>query len=372
MAKDYSKYVIEGVAENLGKSKLALAIIENYVSNNSVDFDILNAAFPDECQGGIHGVFRKKEDVKDFKRYYMNMPIKLIDGSTIVVTNQWGIDNIPGLIERAEKLGFKIESKIIKPENKPASEDSIKIDFRNIDASEFKKLITDEIENNNDDAIIAIYNSLIDYLNADEKNRSIGWYVILFIYTLNQNDWEVDYDINKLTYNINKETFFVFNPERQDEDGWESTSDFIWTDSKTGAQGSFLELLLKRLNITNIDNSLLDENLTDAAVTYFWFSMVNFILSSKIHDEDELTKLMWTVFEDPFHSNHSEIDFCGETPGANAMNIIINDLLGYEYNHFNCEENDEMEPYGDYMTDYTAVAKDILTRDIFDDILLND
>ena len=110
MAKDYTKYAIESVAENLGKSKLALAIIENYVSNNSVDFDILNAAFPDECQGGIHGVFRKKEDVKDFKRYYMGKPITLIDDNIIVVSNQWGIDNIPGLINRANALGYVIKS----------------------------------------------------------------------------------------------------------------------------------------------------------------------------------------------------------------------------------------------------------------------
>ena len=95
MAKDYTKYTVEGVAENLGKSKLALAIVENYVSKNSVNFAALQAAFPDECQGGIHGVFRKKEDVKDFKRYYMDKPISLVDGTEIVVTNQWGIDNIP-------------------------------------------------------------------------------------------------------------------------------------------------------------------------------------------------------------------------------------------------------------------------------------
>ena len=110
MAKDYTKYAIEGVAENLGKSKLALAIIQDYVSKNKVDFGILNAAFPDECQGGIHGVFRKKEDVGDFKRYYMNMPITLIDGSNIVVSNQWGIDNIPGLIDRATALGYAVKS----------------------------------------------------------------------------------------------------------------------------------------------------------------------------------------------------------------------------------------------------------------------
>ena len=110
MAKDYTKYTIEGVAGDFGKSKLALAIIGNYVSKNSVDFAILNAAFPDECQGGIQGVFRKKEDVKDFKRYYMDKPISLIDGTEIVVTNQWGIDNIPGLINRANALGYAVKS----------------------------------------------------------------------------------------------------------------------------------------------------------------------------------------------------------------------------------------------------------------------
>ena len=51
MAKDFTKYSIEGIAENLGKSKLAYAIIENYVSKNSVDFAVLIAAFPDKCQG---------------------------------------------------------------------------------------------------------------------------------------------------------------------------------------------------------------------------------------------------------------------------------------------------------------------------------
>lgn len=110
MAKDFTKYSIEGISENLGKSKLAYAIIENYVSKNSVDFAVLIAAFPDNCQGGIHGVFRKKEDVTDFKRYYMDKSITLIDGNTIVVSNQWGIENIPGLINRANALGYVIKS----------------------------------------------------------------------------------------------------------------------------------------------------------------------------------------------------------------------------------------------------------------------
>lgn len=142
MAKDYTKYAIEGVAENLGKSKLAFAIIENYVSKNSVDFAMLNAAFPDECQGGIHGVFRKKEDVTDFKRYYMDKPITLIDSNTIVVSNQWGIDNIPGLINKANALGYVIKSvnvisTISTPELSLADKTEINIEVEIVSDTEY-------------------------------------------------------------------------------------------------------------------------------------------------------------------------------------------------------------------------------------------
>jgi hypothetical protein len=121
---------------------LALAIIGNYVSKNSVDFAILTAAFPDECQGGIHGVFRKKEEVKDFKRYYMNMPITLIDGNTIVVSNQWGIDNIPGLINRANALGYKVNpvnvtSSFSTPKDTLASKSEINIAVEIVSTEEY-------------------------------------------------------------------------------------------------------------------------------------------------------------------------------------------------------------------------------------------
>ena len=112
------------------------------MSKNSVDFALLNASFPDECQGGIHGVFRKKEDVKDFKRYYMNMPIKLIDGSTIVVSNQWGIENIPGLINRANALGYVIKSvnvtsTISNPEISTADKTEINIEVEIVSDTEY-------------------------------------------------------------------------------------------------------------------------------------------------------------------------------------------------------------------------------------------
>lgn len=181
MAKDFTKYAIEGVAENLGKSKLALAIIENYVSKNSVDFAILNAAFPDECQGGIHGVFRKKEDVKDFKRYYMDMPIKLIDGAEIVVTNQWGIDNIPGLIERANNLGYKITG------NEQILEDSSreKNIFSELSIYGFVKLL----EKNAQD-VTALKNLYSDLEEAIESNNNL---IPFGLIAMKQSEGQINY-----------------------------------------------------------------------------------------------------------------------------------------------------------------------------------
>ena len=181
MAKNYTKYTIEGVAENLGKSKLALAIIEDYVSKNPMDFAILNAAFPDECQGGIHGVFRKKEDVKDFKRYYMDKPIKLIDGITIVVTNQWGINNIPELIDRANKLGYKITS------NEQIFEDSNreKNNFSELSIYGFVKLL----EKNAQDAT-ALKNLYSDLEEAIESNNNL---IPFGLIAMKQSEGQINY-----------------------------------------------------------------------------------------------------------------------------------------------------------------------------------
>jgi hypothetical protein len=181
MAKDYTKYAIEGVAENLGKSKLALAIIEDYVSKNKVDFAVLNAAFPDECQGGIHGVFRKKVDVKDPKRYYMDRPISLIDGTEIVVTNQWGIDNIPGLIDRASKLGYKISSiqKIQDDSNRE------KIDFSELSIYSFVKLLEKNAQD--ETALNNLYGDLEDAIESN--NNLIPFGLIAMKQSEDQNNY---------------------------------------------------------------------------------------------------------------------------------------------------------------------------------------
>ena len=106
MARDYSKYNVQGLGENLNKRQLVYTIIKDYIEKNNPSLETLLSVFPDELQGS-KGVIRKESDVDDPKRFNMKEPLKIKNGMHIVVSNQWG-DNLPGFIDVAEKLGYSI------------------------------------------------------------------------------------------------------------------------------------------------------------------------------------------------------------------------------------------------------------------------
>ena len=124
MARDYTKYQVEGIDGVFGKGKLVLAVVQDYCSKNDYRFDELKAAFPDEAQGGNTGVFgtllEAQEIAKKRARHFVNDKIILKD-AIIVVSNQWG-DNLHLFIEQAEAIGYAIAT--VDGENENASETS--------------------------------------------------------------------------------------------------------------------------------------------------------------------------------------------------------------------------------------------------------
>lgn len=106
MAKDYTKYTVEGLGENLNKRKLVLTIIKDWTEKNKPSFEDLRAIFPDELQGS-KGVVKRESEVDDPKRFDMKNPLKIKNGMHVVVSNQWG-ENIPSFIYVAEKLGYVV------------------------------------------------------------------------------------------------------------------------------------------------------------------------------------------------------------------------------------------------------------------------
>ncbi|WP_431158817.1 hypothetical protein [Winogradskyella poriferorum] len=113
MARDYTKYNVEGLGENLNKRKLVFTIVKDWVEKNNPSFEELQTTFPDKIHGGNpdkFGLVRKEVDVKNHKYFNMREPLKIKQGVHVVVMNQWG-ENIENFIAASEKLGYKIRKK---------------------------------------------------------------------------------------------------------------------------------------------------------------------------------------------------------------------------------------------------------------------
>ena len=137
MARDYTKYTVEGLGENLNKRKLVFTIVKDYIEKNKPSFEDLQQVFPDDVQGS-KGFIRKESDVKTPKHFNMREPIKIKNGAHVVVSNQWG-ENINDFIAASEKLGYVTiaNSAQIKTDfNENEVINSVRVLIRNMENSE--------------------------------------------------------------------------------------------------------------------------------------------------------------------------------------------------------------------------------------------
>ena len=111
MARDYTKYNVDGIGENLNKRQLVFEIVKDYVEKNKPSFDELTAVFKDEIQGS-KGFIRKAAKVEDPKRFNTKIPLKIKFGVEVVVSNQWGSKNIDAFLSLAKKLKYKISEEV--------------------------------------------------------------------------------------------------------------------------------------------------------------------------------------------------------------------------------------------------------------------
>ena len=107
MARDYTKYTVEGLGENLNKRQLVFTIVKDWATKNKPSLEEIQAIFPEETQGS-KGFILKKSEVKDAKRFNMKEPLSIKNGTKVVVSNQWGTKNIASFLELAKKLGYNV------------------------------------------------------------------------------------------------------------------------------------------------------------------------------------------------------------------------------------------------------------------------
>lgn len=109
--RDKTKYIIDG--RTCLKNRLVLEVVKKYVSEHSeITFDMLRNVFYDKLQGSF-GVVRMKSDIeqqKQIRYFYKDADtITLDDGAEVVVSNQWGKDNIKAFVVLAKSFGYEIQ-----------------------------------------------------------------------------------------------------------------------------------------------------------------------------------------------------------------------------------------------------------------------
>ncbi len=166
MARDLTKYRIIGTTDFVGKGKLALKVVESYISmNGEISVDKLQEVFPDAVQGRVF--IRELLDVVnngDISRFH-KYPLNCSPG-TALVSNQWGSSNIGNLIELCQRLGIGVENQngeVVSRQRiaaTPLEEREIEHFAENHDPKEFT-LLDFKVPENSVDA-------LIDALKVDE------------------------------------------------------------------------------------------------------------------------------------------------------------------------------------------------------------
>lgn len=106
--RDYTKYLFNG--QKLGKNRLVLAIIKDFVEQNpTITYSQLKAKFPDSLQGRETFTTERDAKLKRDRRNFIEPDelITLMD-ETIAVSTQWGLRNINPFIAHCRKMNINI------------------------------------------------------------------------------------------------------------------------------------------------------------------------------------------------------------------------------------------------------------------------
>jgi len=253
MARDYTKYTVKGIGENLNKRQLVFEIVKDYVEKNKPSFDEFTAIFKDEIQGS-KGFIRKAAKVEDPKRFNTKMPLKIKFGVEVVVSNQWGSKNIDAFLSLAKKLKYNI-SEDNEAEEESATEET-NVSSSSDESNEVKSYVYIKVYDDNTGNDLKLAQSTIVQTN--------GEYTLSFDLD-NDGDGVIDqyrfYDIKTKVYGSNGSPWDF--EEFTDEEGewiekYESFEDFGYESDEISEKlyDMRLEFVKRHLNEASQENML--------------------------------------------------------------------------------------------------------------------
>jgi|TARA_B110000908_G_C10229471_1_gene439785 hypothetical protein len=229
LARDYTKYTIEGLGENMNKRQLVFAIVKNWAAKNNPSLEEIQAAFPTETQGS-KGFIVKESEVKDAKRFNMEEPLSIKSGTKVVVSNQWGSKNIEPFLELVKRLRYDV-----KKMTEAVSTELKIIDLTNLEISRLADFIQSKEENSDD--IAAIDREIDALLDESPKYYIVGklfqsFYDGYFYRRVEEEDYFTLGDELRLTVN--------YSPQNLNEDDLLSML----------RDESLLSMIIKKHNLT--------------------------------------------------------------------------------------------------------------------------
>jgi hypothetical protein len=229
LARDYTKYTIEGLGENMNKRQLVFAIVKNWAAKNNPSLEEIQAAFPTETQGS-KGFIVKESEVKDAKRFNMEEPLSIKSGTKVVVSNQWGSKNIEPFLELVKRLRYDV-----KKMTEAVSTELKIIDLTNLEISRLADFIQSKEENSDD--IAAIDRDIHAQLDERPKYYIVGklfqsFYDGYFYRRVEEEDYFTLGDELRLTVN--------YSPQNLNEDDLLSML----------RDESLLSMIIKKHNLT--------------------------------------------------------------------------------------------------------------------------
>ena len=220
MARDYTKYTVKGLGENLNKRQLIFEIVKDYVEKKKPSFDELTSVFKDEIQGS-KGFIRKAAKVEDPKRFNTKMPLKIKFGVDVVVSNQWGSKNMDAFLSLAKKLKYKItfveQLSSASANSEPLSQDlSVDIELRKGN-QELICTIKDFNVNRENSEIKNMYDALLDNFYSDD------FYTLTHYHLFEEFIREIYHEFLTNSHPSDDEYGYTIEDMKQDDfDWWEN------------------------------------------------------------------------------------------------------------------------------------------------------
>jgi hypothetical protein len=358
MTRDYTKYTVEGLGENLNKRKLVFTLVKDWIEKNNPSFEELQKAFPDDVQGS-KGFIRKESEVKDPKRFNMREPISIKNGMHIVVSNQWG-DNISNFKTQAEKLGYNVTAN--SGQNNTHSNESESFSLSNdIYSGEIKDYIEDILKSGDKKLCQLFKESVIDFINS---NHASYWIIPFIIDCLSgfqnkSDDEELDWDelIEELSV-AGRE--LDYNPKMKYSLFYDTFDEAFKADEGDDESAGFFELIMK-LHFSNASdfNSLTTE---ESDVFYNTCVTTLYCTVCKMCEDDisqhDLVDSLVLVMEGEFVAKFEAGDL--------VWSIIEETLvaLGVDLEMFEEEDDDRWRDL--YQYNFDGIVEELFDNDVFD------